>query len=336
MWQWSTDAKTWHDLEETETKRERRMFRIHRLSKACWVQYLRLMIFESLGGCPTLREVEFRDDPSAKIKFSDWVISVSSTDSSELPAGKGTFWENLFVKLLHQCEGWENGLIQQMWIGDFDKSFVSAEPQPLCAFFTGCAAPWCKRTREPWRGVQEVLKHRNLPMWGACGGAQAFAILEDTGVDKPWDCPRCRDSNNPKSPIYTHIGYTDNSKVPCGNFDKNICERGKFNMRKVAQDPAFDGLPEVFEIMEYHCGQIAYLPKGWIRVVTKGPGALTVNQCLRVEDRYIYAAQFHMELPGTPENSRRIMGNFLSLAKEWGGYNPRGKPVSPPELGVSR
>jgi GMP synthase-like glutamine amidotransferase len=114
-------------------------------------------------------------------------------------------------------------------------------------------------------------------------------------------------------------------------YSKNIGERGKFKMQVVARDPVLEGLSDVFEIMEAHIGQIAYVPEGWVRIVTRGPGAHTVNQCLRVEDRYIYAAQFHMELPGTPENSRKIISNFLSLAKSWGGYNPDGKPVPKPK-----
>ena len=83
--------------------------------------------------------------------------------------------------------------------------------------------------------------------------------------------------------------------------------------------------------MESHCGQIAYPPRGWQLVVTKGRGARTVCQCLRVKDRYIYAAQFHIEMDGTPANSRKIMGNFLGLARQWGGYNPRGKAIPRPE-----
>jgi hypothetical protein len=49
-----------------------------------------------------------------------------------------------------------------------------------------------------------------------------------------------------------------------------------------------------------------------------------------LEDRYVYAAQFHIDMAGTPENSRRIMANFLSLAKSWGGYNDKGTPVKEP------
>ena len=101
-------------------------------------------------------------------------------------------------------------------------------------------------------------------------------------------------------------------------------------MRQVARDPVLDGLPQVFEIMESHIGQIAYPPDGWVRIVTKGPGAHTVNQCIRVKDRPIYAAQFHMELPGTPDTSRKIMSNFLRVAKAWGGYNRDAKPLKTP------
>jgi GMP synthase-like glutamine amidotransferase len=324
VWQWSEDARVWHDLKDTETHRERRLFRIHRLSSARDVRGLRILVSESAGDAPTLREVEVYGDPSAEIEFGDWIVSVSTRESAALPGGTGAF-----VSLARQCPGWERVLAQQIWIGDFDEEFVAAEPHPLCAFLTGNSEEWCQRTREPWRGVQEVLAARNLPIWGACGGVQAMAILAETGVEKPWDCPRCRDPQDPKSPIYTHIGHT--GPASCGDYSKCIGERGKFNVRKTAQDPVFDGLPEVFEIMESHIGQMAWPPKGWIRVATRGPGALTVNQCLRVEDRHIYAAQFHMELPGTAENSRRIMGNFLALAKEWGGYNPKGKPVPRPE-----
>jgi hypothetical protein len=60
-----------------------------------------------------------------------------------------------------------------------DESFVAAEPRPLCAFLSGNFKDWCEVSREPWRGIQEVLKHRNLPMWASCGGAQGLAILED-------------------------------------------------------------------------------------------------------------------------------------------------------------
>jgi len=60
------------------------------------------------------------------------------------------------------------------------------------------------------------------------------------------------------------------------------------------------------------------VPQGWKLIVTRGAGSHTKVQCMRVKDRYIYAAQFHMENEGTPENSARLMSNFLALARSWG------------------
>jgi hypothetical protein len=170
----------------------------------------------------------------------------------------------------------------------------------------------------------------HLPIWAACGGAQGLAILADTGVDKPWDCPHCRDPQNPKSPIYGHIGHRGATLRKCGDYSECLFERGKSRVLALADDPVLEGLPREFEIMESHCGQIEYAPKGWVQIATKGTGGQTNVQCLRVKDRYIYAAQFHIEMAGTPENSRQIMSNFLKLAREWGGYNPSAEPVAVP------
>ena len=319
VWQYSLDGQSWTSLAETFVRRERRMFRIHRLGRPVKTQFLRLNISSSKGDAPVLREVEFYSETDSRIEFDDWIVAVSSSnDPKRQELGMP------FVKLARRCKGWEDVPAQLLWHGDFDRAFVDAEPRPLCAFFSGSFAEWCQCGREPWRGVQEVLRLRSLPIWGACGGAQILAILEETGVDHAWDCPRCRDPENPLLPIYSHIGHT--GKAACGEYGKNLAERGKFKMRQVADDPAFDGLPEVFEIMESHVGQIAHVPVDWTRVVTNGPGALTVNQCLRVKDQPIYAAQFHMEMAGTPENSRIIMANFLCLAQEW---RHRKRPATP-------
>jgi hypothetical protein len=325
VWQTSDDGQSWQDLKGTETRGERRLFRLHRLAQARPATYLRLSIQASQGEAPTLREVELYAEATARIAFPDWIIAVSTTTENPRLPGE----TDRFVALARQCPGWENVLAQQLWLGDCDEGFCAAEPHPLCAFLSGNFLDWCQQAREPWRGVQEVLKARNLPIWASCGGAQGLAILQETGVDRPWDCPRCRDPKSPKLPVYSHIGHTGPS--PCGDYTKCIAERGRFKMQRVAQDPVFRGLPDVFEAMESHVGQIAYVPPGWVRVVANGPGALTENQCLRLKDRYVYAAQFHVEMAGTPENSRTIMGNFLRLARDWGGYNPRGKPVPLPE-----
>jgi len=304
------DGATWTDLEETRVDRETRMFRLHRLEKAVEARALRLVIDEALGEAPTLREIEVYDEPRAKVEFPDWIASVGTFD------GVGALQEtSRFVALVRQCDGWSGATAQRLWKGDFDRSFVETEPRPLCAFLTGNIRDWCEQDRGPWRGIGEVLKARSLPIWGSCGGAQGLAILEDRGADLPWDCPRCRDPENPLLPIYTHIGHT--GPAPCGDYSRNLAERGATNLRIEAEDPVLGGLPAQFQSMESHVGQIAYPPKGWTRLVTAGEGAKTLNQLLRVDGYPIYAAQFHIEMEGTPDSSRRLMTNFLSEAKTW-------------------
>lgn len=109
--------------------------------------------------------------------------------------------------------------------------------------------------------------------------------------------------------------------LACGKYDDCLFERGPFAVRRLADDRVFAGLSGEFSVMESHCGQIAWAPAGWDLIATSGPDGLTRTQCLRLRGFPIYAAQFHIEMAGTPEISRQIMGNFVELAKEWSGRN---------------
>ena len=323
VWQTSPDGRTYTDLPETQTDQERRLFRLHRLATRPAVQFLRLDIASAEGAAPVLREVEFFSDPDESVPFPDWTIVVNTTHDPKLP-NEG----QEFIPLARSISGWADLKAQQVWLRAFDLSFIRAEPRPLCAFLSGNFKDWCEVDRELWRGTQGVLQDGSLPLWASCGGAQGLAILAENGVDTPWDCPHCRDPKQPKTPIYTHIGHQ--GRAPCGDYSQCLFERGPHAVRQVADDPVFAGLPREFQIMESHCGQIEWSPPGWVRIAGPGQGTQTKTQCLRRADRYIYAAQFHIEMPGAPENSRRIMGNFLALAKQWNGDRARTTSVPAP------
>ena len=166
VWQWSRDGESWSNIGETVVHQEKRLFRIHRLKEPRRVEYLRLNIYLSEGAAPALREVEFYAATDTRIEFADWIIAVNSAEDRRRQ-DVGT----RFVQLARQCEGWHDLPAQLIWHGDFDQEFISTEPQPMCAFFSGSFLEWCQRSREPLRGVQQVLKSRSLPMWAACGGA---------------------------------------------------------------------------------------------------------------------------------------------------------------------
>jgi hypothetical protein len=317
-WRGSLDGRSWHDLEGTQVEHEQRLYRLHRLMTGQTVRFVRLQISSVEGNFPTLREVEFYSNPRARILFPDWIIAVNTTHDSRLHHGKE------FIPLAKACPGWVGLQAQEVWLGSFDEAFCKIEPQPLCAFLSGTFKDWCQIDREPWRGTHEILQRGDLPLWASCGGAQGLAILATVGVDKPWDCPHCRDPKNPKVPIYTHIGHT--GERPCGDYSACIFERGPHTVRQLTHDKVFQGLPDEFQVVESHCGQIEWPPVGWDLIVTGGTGTLTRIQCLKVKEHLIYAAQFHIEMSGTPETSRRIMSNFLTLAKQWSGDHSLGTP----------
>ncbi len=311
VWQVSDDDANWRDLPETRVMKEQRTFRVVRFKQAQTVRAIRLKIDGVTGDAPVLREIEFFAKPDATVEFPDWIIAVNTTHDATLP-GHG----QEFIPLAKSCEGWNNVQAQQIWLDAFTPELIAIEPRPLTAFLSGNFKDWCEVDRSLWHGTAEILRQAKLPMWASCGGAQGLAILAETGVEQPWDCPHCRDPKQPRLPIYGHIGHA--GKPPkCGDYSACIHERGPHEVVKVGNDPVFAGLPDVFQVMQSHCGQIEWPPAGWSLVATAGNGTLTKMQCLRVDGRPIYAAQFHIEMAGTPETSRLIMANFLSEAAAW-------------------
>ncbi|HRI12555.1 MAG TPA: hypothetical protein PLX89_06065, partial [Verrucomicrobiota bacterium] len=244
-------------------------------------------------------------------EFPDWVVAVNMTHDSRLP-GHG----QEFIPLAKSVRA--DVVAQQIWLTDFTPEWVAIEPRPLAAFSSGSFKDWCQVDRNHWRGTEQLLRAAQLPIWASCGGAQGLAIVAEYGVEQPWDCPHCRDPRSPKIPIYTHIGHLPgNHTLACGDYDECIFERGPQTVRAVTADPVFAGLPAEFHVMESHCGQLEWLPAGWDLIATAGTGTLTKLQCLRVHGRPIYAAQFHIEMAGTPELSKTIMANFLKAASAW-------------------
>jgi hypothetical protein len=326
VWQHSDDGIIWNDISETAETNERRLFRIHRFDAPVTTGHLRLEIVSVIGSYPTVREIELYSDTAAEVPFNDWLVAVSIIEDPTLPGTHRGYTQG-FIDLARSCVGWGHVQVQQVWLGNFDESYLDIEPYPLCGFLSGSILDWCQRTRGPFAGLQEVVDNGNLPIWGSCGGAQLLGILLDTGYELPWDCPRCRiDHHPPYSPIYGHIGYIDpDDPGPCGDYEHAIMEVGPTNILKVGSDPVFSGLPSAFLANESHMGQLEYLPAGWQLIARGGTGAKTYHQCYRDSARPIYGAQFHIENwdSATWGNSIKIMTNFLNVAQQWGGYQPQ-------------
>jgi len=90
IWQYSQDGQTWLDLKETNIAKEQRLYRIHRLSQPVQAQYVRMMIRKNQGDSPTVREVEFFAEPSAKnsLKIISNFLYLAKTRGGYNPDGK--------------------------------------------------------------------------------------------------------------------------------------------------------------------------------------------------------------------------------------------------------
>lgn len=309
-WEWSVDGRKWAEAAGARTEvKDARLLRLHRIAEPVKAKFLRLNL---RGGSAAVAHGEAIFDEAPRFAELDkWILIVNSTDDCRVPNHGQEFWP-----LARSVPGWEELKAQQVWVGDLNRALVEAEPRPLAVFFSGSFKDWCEVDRNDWKGVAEVLKTNIVPIWASCGGAQALAIISEHGVDVPWDCPHCRDVKAPRTPIYGHIGH-EGAMKKCGDYSGCVFERGPHQVRKVKEDAVFAGLGEEFSVMQSHCGQIEWTPKGWELIATAGSGSKTKTQCIRRMDAPIYAAQFHIEMEGTAESSKRIMQNFLEVAEGW-------------------
>ena len=310
-WEWSEDGRQWQTVPGTEMKDDGRILRAYRTTQPLVAQHLRVRFENGTAA----GEAIFDAEPNRN-EIGRWVLIVNSTDDRRLP-GHG----QEFLPLVRSVPGWEQTRGQQVWVGSVTPELVEAEPKPAAIFFSGSFKDWCEVDRLDWAGVEQVLGRRSGPIWASCGGAQALAILAENGTSQPWDCPHCRDARQPKVPIYTHLGHTVPGKA-CGDYSGCVFEKGPTNVRVIGTAPIFEGLGGEFKVMESHCGQIAYPPRGWELLATAGAGSLTHVQCVKLKGAPIYAAQFHIEMEGTPESSQRIMKNFLDQAEAWHRSGP--------------
>ncbi len=166
-WEISQDGHLWRPLAGAAQIDERRLYRLHRLPRAERGRFIRLNIQAAHGDFPVVREIEIWPDPQAPILFPDWVVAVNVTHDSRLP-GEG----QAFIPLAKSCAGGHSLQAQQIWLTDLCDTFLAAEPRPLCGFLSGSYRDWCEVNREHWRGVQEVLSDKRLPLWASCGGAR--------------------------------------------------------------------------------------------------------------------------------------------------------------------
>ena len=326
VWQWSENGTAWHDISGSAVTDDTRIFRVVQFTAPVRAHHFRMRITAATDDAPSLREIEMYTSSQDSVISDPWFYVVITEMTAKLPG-----WGADFVNTARKCVGWGNVQAQFVMVRDFKETILQPEPRPLCAFLSGSLQDWCQVDRSDYEGVEGVLKNRNLPMWASCGGCQLLLILTAHGTKVPWICPHC-EWNRPDyykaAPHPFNYGHIHCQGQPrCGEYNC-VMEKGDYDLRKLLPDPALSGVPDLFNVNESHMGEIKWVPSDWVLIATKGPRGLTVNQIMRVRNRYVYAAQCHVEASG--RDRLAICKNFLDLAKSWGGYNPNGEDVPDP------
>ena len=259
VWQTSQDGMTWEDLKETATDDERRTFRIHRLrSEPTGPMAEARSIASAEGDAPASARGRVLWRPASRrsrfLPGRSWSAQPAQARFPARGAPRFIAWPGPLragVSSSFRTSGWVISTSE----------FIAIEPRPLCAFLSGNFIDWCQQNRDHWRGTAAILRDWKPADLGLVRrGSGAGDPCRDR-VDRPWDCPQCRDPEDPQLPIYTHIARLRPAQV---RRLLRLCLRAW-----AVHDPAAfsrPGLPSVclteFRAMESHCGQIEWAPEG--------------------------------------------------------------------------
>jgi len=133
--------------------------------------------------------------------------------------------------------------------------------------------PWMELVKDAIHRIQD----RGTPLFGSCWG---FHVIGKTLG----------------APV-----VTDEKKKELGTLPISLTEEGK-------KDVLFSQLPPVFSAQLGHKDNVSQTPKGTVRLAFSDLHPL---QAFRIQDRPIYATQFHPEL--TAEDMRIRVRNYLDL-----------------------
>jgi hypothetical protein len=177
--------------------------------------------------------------------------------------------------------------------------------RPTALLLSGCST-WFRDFEVtefyPWEDL--VAATPEVPTIAFCGSHQLLGFMYNRGFR---NLPRVIDE--PMRPLADGEPQVGTVTVDNAGLFK---EEGFYPIRKVGNDPLFEGLPDPFIVRESHVCEIKQLPPGFDLIAT---GDNCRVQAMKHRDRPLWSTQFHPE--GWHEaypHGRRLMANFFRLA----------------------
>jgi len=193
---------------------------------------------------------------------------------------------------------------------EFDLKLVQ-ELRPRAIAMSGFGGHFQNREVSWFYGMDEVLHRADLPIICFCGSHQllGFSFNEDLhAVERLYDLPMRRLEENedlPRraagSPDYDLSGY--------------FIADGFYPIRRLEDDPLFEGLPEVMTMRCSHYCEVKELPPGFYLLATSRHCRI---EAIRHHSRPLYGTQFHPEAYESPFlDGQRLLENFARLVDNW-------------------
>jgi len=178
-----------------------------------------------------------------------------------------------------------------------DVSLAEVRRLPVRAIvIAGFAADIEMMGEAAFRPLTEVVMGADVPIMGICGGHQVLGCM--FGGD-PWQ-------NFPMRPL--RAGEPDVSDYHPGVFK----EWGFHTVRKLGNDPLFDGLPDDMVFSQSHYCEVKTLPPDFDLIATNDNCRV---QAMRHRSRPIWGTQFHWErFTNHYPHGRTVMENFFGEA----------------------
>lgn len=188
---------------------------------------------------------------------------------------------------------------------------VAEELHPRAIAMSGFGGHFQARDVSWFYGMDEVLHRAELPIICFCGSHQllGFAFNQNLhAVDRLYDLPMRRLEPTEDLPRRAQ----GNPEYDLSSF---FVADGFYPVRRVKDDPLFDGLPEVMTMRCSHYCEVKDLPPGFDLLATGGHCRI---EAMRHRERPLYGTQFHPEAYEEPFlDGRRLLENFARLVDDW-------------------
>jgi GMP synthase-like glutamine amidotransferase len=189
------------------------------------------------------------------------------------------------------------------------------ELKPRAVAMSGFGGHFQDRAPEAWAGMHAHLQHSDLPTICFCGSHQLLGFSYDGSLDRGerlHDQPMRR--LDPEEDLPRNAQFLASSYDLSGHYVAD----GFFPIRRIVDDPLFDGLQPTMHMCCSHYCEVKSLPEGFIALARSGHCAI---EAMRHRTRTLYGTQFHPEAfkPGF-DDGERLLRNFAAIVEKfWEG-----------------